>query len=223
MPCSGVPHGGSRLLWPASTYVTVSHPIHGQHSARERTATANAVWNTQVLERNREAVARDKAMRDPSFEHIKKSALQCEFTLKWGRTMFGCPKCWLLPHFCVCNECTTVDTQTKVVLHLNQSEWCAFYIVVELSSRTSCVTYTKHKLRLRLPLPLRPPHPWGWFRHYQYVADSLSGNESAHTRSCQVQLCPRFLVGDTCTSSATVGIRDPISEISHATGHVHPV
>lgn len=119
---------------PASTYVTVSCPIHGQHSTRERTATANAVWNTQVLERNREAVARDKAMRDPTFEHTKKSALQCEFTLKWGRTMFGCPKCWLLPHFCVCNECTTVDTQTKVVLHLNQSEWCVFHIVVELSS-----------------------------------------------------------------------------------------
>jgi len=49
--------------------------------------------------------------------------VKCEYNLKYGRTMFNCPNCWLLPGLCICERVQRCQPRTKVVVHVHHKEW----------------------------------------------------------------------------------------------------
>ena len=68
---------------------------------------------------------RHERLQDPNLTNAEKRAVQVEHIYKWRRGLFSCPTCWLQPHFCVCRQLEKINVQTKVVVHVHHTEWCA--------------------------------------------------------------------------------------------------
>jgi DTW domain-containing protein YfiP len=56
------------------------------------------------------------------------------FICRWGRTLFQCPNCWLLPRNCVCSKLQHFHPTTKIILHYHHDEWSK-------GSNTGCITH----------------------------------------------------------------------------------
>ena len=78
----------------------------------------------QAHRRQEATEIRNRRMRDATIPPATKHALQCEHVKTWGRTIFACPTCWLMPYFCVCGKYARFTPKTKVILHLHHEEWC---------------------------------------------------------------------------------------------------
>lgn len=40
------------------------------------------------------------------------------------KTLFSCPRCWLLPTLCVCDKLPRVSApRTKLIIHMHHNEW----------------------------------------------------------------------------------------------------
>mmetsp|Transcript_27798 Transcript_27798/g.51386 ORF Transcript_27798/g.51386 Transcript_27798/m.51386 type:complete len:383 (+) Transcript_27798:106-1254(+) len=61
---------------------------------------------------------------DPQIPSDVKMNLKCENIIKWGKLLYACDGCWLLPGNCVCKKMDKVSfDNVHVVVHLHHAEW----------------------------------------------------------------------------------------------------
>jgi len=91
-------------------------------------------WFAKKREREAERDIVNRHMQDPSVPGVDKMHRRCQYILKYGRNLFTCPGCWLLPGLCVCGFMAKVDAKTQLVVHVHQTEWGK-------CSNTGCVAH----------------------------------------------------------------------------------
>ena len=81
----------------------------------------------QARQRQAAIDERDRRINDASLSPEEKRAVQTRHILTWGKALFSCPRCWLQPHFCICDRMTQppAAADVLVVAHLHHNEWCA--------------------------------------------------------------------------------------------------
>jgi hypothetical protein len=77
----------------------------------------------QLRDRQAAAKERNQLLADPDLNPLVKHAIQTQHTMDWGRALFMCPGCWLLPHYCICQLLQRSVSQTKVIVHVHHKEW----------------------------------------------------------------------------------------------------
>eukprot|EP00200_Dunaliella_tertiolecta_P003510 CAMPEP_0202342874 /NCGR_PEP_ID=MMETSP1126-20121109/3250_1 /ASSEMBLY_ACC=CAM_ASM_000457 /TAXON_ID=3047 /ORGANISM="Dunaliella tertiolecta, Strain CCMP1320" /LENGTH=355 /DNA_ID=CAMNT_0048933889 /DNA_START=76 /DNA_END=1143 /DNA_ORIENTATION=- len=65
-----------------------------------------------------------RAVHDPNVPGVEKQRLRCDYVHSYGRALFSCPGCWLLPGLCVCGLLHRIEHQTKVIVSCHPAEWC---------------------------------------------------------------------------------------------------
>jgi DTW domain-containing protein YfiP len=76
-----------------------------------------------------DAVIHRKDVEGPVKQHTR-----CSYILRWGRTLFQCDQCWLLPGNCICGRLQQFTTSTHIALFVHHDEW-------RKGSNTGCVTH----------------------------------------------------------------------------------
>eukprot|EP00195_Chlamydomonas_chlamydogama_P001132 CAMPEP_0202920514 /NCGR_PEP_ID=MMETSP1392-20130828/76892_1 /ASSEMBLY_ACC=CAM_ASM_000868 /TAXON_ID=225041 /ORGANISM="Chlamydomonas chlamydogama, Strain SAG 11-48b" /LENGTH=278 /DNA_ID=CAMNT_0049614011 /DNA_START=278 /DNA_END=1114 /DNA_ORIENTATION=+ len=69
----------------------------------------------------REEIAR--VLADRSIDGEEKMHQYCQYLMKYSKSLFTCPNCWLLPGLCICERVQRCEPRTKVVVHVHHKEW----------------------------------------------------------------------------------------------------
>ena len=83
------------------------------------------VWRERREERNRLR----RLVQSDELTSAEKQALVTSYVVKWGKTPFQCPTCWLLPYMCVCNGAARappepeLGSRPRVLVWLHEREW----------------------------------------------------------------------------------------------------
>ena len=66
----------------------------------------------------------EKVVLDKNVHGQVKTAVRCEYIMRYGKTLFSCPRCWLLPGLCICSRLQRVAlSSTRVVCSVHNLEW----------------------------------------------------------------------------------------------------
>jgi DTW domain-containing protein YfiP len=87
-----------------------------------------------------DAVIHRKDVEGPVKQHTR-----CSYILRWGRTLFQCERCWLLPGNCICGRLQQFNTDTHIALFVHHDEW-------RKGSNTGCITHlslSNSQMRMR--------------------------------------------------------------------------
>ena len=122
---------GTRLEPPFSTLAPLHRPLNrdwGQGLTPYQLALTG-VTHEQYTERHEErTVARQQlcaAVADARVPPQDKHHLRCQYTKKYGKTLFSCPSCWMLPTLCICGKVHRFSTSTTVIVQVHHDEWYA--------------------------------------------------------------------------------------------------
>lgn len=75
----------------------------------------------RVREQDRDQM--HKAVLSPGTQNADKMHLRCEYILKYGKTTFSCPRCWLMPGMCICGRLSAFHPATRLIVHMHYNEW----------------------------------------------------------------------------------------------------
>lgn len=63
-------------------------------------------------------------VHDPATMPADKADIHAQYTMRWGKALFSCSTCWLLPGACVCDRMRRFpDAKLKVAVLLSEQEW----------------------------------------------------------------------------------------------------
>lgn len=90
--------------------------LHGISSPEE--------WIAKAKERDEERAKVERIVLDKATPGPLKTTIRSEYIVKYGKTLFSCPNCWLLPGLCICSRLEKVSLRsTTVICSVHNLEW----------------------------------------------------------------------------------------------------
>jgi DTW domain-containing protein YfiP len=100
-----------------------NHGLTPRHLALMNISTPEE-WIAKAKERDEDRATVERLVLSKDTPGHSKLAIRSEYIVKYGKTLFSCPHCWLLPGLCICGRLEKVALQnTSVICSVHNLEW----------------------------------------------------------------------------------------------------